>query len=883
VNINRREFIVQSALATGSLIVGCDSLPMPERKKPLQSVAIYSDPKDQIAAAKSSQWATQHLRDSLAKRNISVRLCQSISEPNPLELCILAHGLIQPPGSFIGGPPDNTELVQLEPYRRGGQQFISAGGGGPRGLVYALTELSDSVEFSSDPLNTLARTKSTSERPANQVRSCMRMFCSDIEDKSWFNDREFWKQYLTMLVTHRFNRFQLALGLGYDFAREMLDTYFYFPYPFLLKVPGYDVRATNLPDAERDRNLEMLRFISDEATTRGLHFQLGLWTHAYKWTNSPQVNHNIEGLTDDTHAAYCREALTILLKECPNIAGVTFRIHGESGVTEGSYDFWKTVFDGCVRCGRKVEIDMHAKGMDQNMIDVALATGLPVTISPKYWAEHMGLPYHQAWIRPTELPRGRATGLMALSTGERSFTRYGWGDLLKEDRKYGIIHRMWPGTQRLLLWGDPVFAAAYGRASSFCGSLGCEIMEPLSFKGRKGSGVPGGREAYLDKSLETKYDFEKYSYTYRLWGRLLFNPDADPETWRRELRHDYGEASDDVEKSLASASRILPLITTAHTPSAANNNYWPEIYVNMSLVDDTQRVPYGDTPTPRRFGFVSPLDPQLFSSIDQHADELIKGESSGKYSPIEVAHWLEELALAARLDPKGEPALRRAAIDVSVQSALGSFFAAKLRAGVLYALYEKSNDPDALKQAIGQYRAARAHWLSIIELTKDVYVADISVGIGWFQRGHWSDRLAAIDKDIALLEARANEPTNQPKRAIPELIVAARSTPSRTQVKANHTHVTKFQRGRPVPISITTAASPVALYYRHIDQAEAWQTSPMQRDGTSASAQIPADYSDSPYPLQYYFQLGDESGQRTLYPLFNSTWSNTPYFVIRQT
>src|SRR5262245_30847077 len=195
---------------------------MPEGKKPFQSVAIYSDPNAPIAAAKSSQWATQHLRDALAKRNLPVRMCQSISEPNPLELCVLAHGLLQPPGSFLGGPPDNTELVQLEPYRRGGQQFISAGGGGPRGLVYALTELSDSVEFSSDPLNTLARTKSISERPANQVRSCMRMFCSDIEDKSWFNDREFWKQYLTMLVTHRFNRFQLALGLGYDFAREML-------------------------------------------------------------------------------------------------------------------------------------------------------------------------------------------------------------------------------------------------------------------------------------------------------------------------------------------------------------------------------------------------------------------------------------------------------------------------------------------------------------------------------------------------------------------------------------------------------------------------------------------------------------------------------------
>ena len=96
---------------------------------------------------------------------------------------------------------------------------------------------------------------------------------------------------------------------------------------------------------------------------------------------------------------------------------------------------------------------------------------MPTTVSPKYWAEHMGLPYHQAAIRPTEMPKpgvADAKGaLMSLSNGSRSFMRYGYGDLLRDDRKYSVLHRIWPGTQRLLLWGDPLMAAAYGRASSF--------------------------------------------------------------------------------------------------------------------------------------------------------------------------------------------------------------------------------------------------------------------------------------------------------------------------------------------------------------------------------------------------------------------------------
>jgi hypothetical protein len=208
-----------------------------------------------------------------------------------------------------------------------------------------------------------------------------------------------WPHYLTMLATERFNRFHLAFGLGYDDLRQVADSYFLFLYPFLLRVPGYDVRATNLPDTERDRNLETLRFISEQTVARGIEFQLGIWMHGYSWPTSKRAQTTIEGITPENHAAYCRDALTAILGACPAISSVALRIHGESGIAEGSYDFWKTVFAGVAPCGRKVEIDLHAKGIDTTMINNALATGMPVNVAPKYWAEHLGMPYHQAAIR----------------------------------------------------------------------------------------------------------------------------------------------------------------------------------------------------------------------------------------------------------------------------------------------------------------------------------------------------------------------------------------------------------------------------------------------------------------------------------------------------
>jgi hypothetical protein len=101
-----------------------------------------------------------------------------------------------------------------------------------------------------------------------------------------------------------------------------------------------------------------------------------------------------------------------VLKACLQISGLTLRIHGESGIPEGSYQFWQTLFEAISGAGRVVEIDMHAKGLNQEMIDMAHKTGMPVKAGAKFWAEHQGLGYRQADIRETEYPRQGVTGTL---------------------------------------------------------------------------------------------------------------------------------------------------------------------------------------------------------------------------------------------------------------------------------------------------------------------------------------------------------------------------------------------------------------------------------------------------------------------------------------
>jgi hypothetical protein len=877
--IDRRSFLQLSALALGAPPSSLSRAAIGRRV----SIVLNDHPATSTAPVR---WAVGELKAGLTSRGFEVVEAADLDAGGRPSILV---GGLDP--SFGRGPED----VALMAAGGSEQPTVLASGGGPRGVMYAVLELAERVEHATAEqlrhLPSLVPARVT-ESPANLVRAIGRPFVSDVEDKAWYYDRAFWKAYFGMLARQRVNRFHLSLGFGYDTLRWVTDAYMLFTYPFLVSVPGHDVRAVNLPDAERDRNLEALRDISHDAVAHGIDFQLGLWTHGYTWADSPSANYTIAGLSPANHAAYCRDALAAVLRACPDITGVTLRTHYESGVKEGSYAFWRTIFDGVPLSGRQLEIELHVKGLDQKMVDGALATGLPVRLSGKYWAEHTGLPYHQAAIRELELPKtDPSEAFSALSFGSRNHTRYGYADFLREDRPYGFMFRVFPGTHKFLLWGDPVTAAAHARAFRFCGSQGAELLEPLAFKGRRGSGVPGGRSGYAERSLDVQPDWEKYLYTYALWGRLLYNPDAAPATWRRLLRRQYGAAAPALEPALGAATRILPLVTTAHAPSAAQDTYSPEFYTNQSIVDPGAPSPYGDTPEPKVFGRVSPLDPEMFASIDEWVRALLAGTSTAKYSPIEVAVWLEEIADKASLGlaqaerlarDASRVAMRRAAVDVRMQAGMGRFFAAKLRAGALYSVHEQTGSRKALEAAVTAYRRAREAWARVAD-EGAVYVPNVTFGPLPHQQGHWRDRLAAIDADIAAMEQRLAASSPGASASAESAMAVALGRVSRPAAGCRHQAPAQFLPGVPLEITLTVEApapSLVRLHYRHVNQAERYEVLDMAARPGAHVAAVPAAYTDSPFPLQYYFEIRRPGGT-VLFPGLGEELTTQPYFLVR--
>lgn len=884
-----------------------------------QRVSILIDSNDPSASAASVKWSAGRLRDALAAKGIASEIVASPEQARGSSFCVLvaeAGSALARDFPATSPAPIFPEGVRLAPGKLAGIPSILISASDPRGYIYGLLEMAERVQFHDHPYEALRLASPIEEAPANEVRSVSRYFCSEIEDKPWYYDRQFWPAYLDTLIASRFNRFSLAFGLEYDFPRGVTDDYLHLPYPYLVEVPSFkDVRVVQLrspegnllpqplplSDEERGRNFDALKFIAAETEARGLHFQLGIWTHAYQWTDSPNAYHSIEGLTPATHATYCRDALAIILKECPQIQGLTLRVHGESGIPEGSYEFWRTLFEAVSGAGRTIEIEMHAKGVDQTMIETAVATGMPVKLGAKYSAEQQSLGYNQADIRALEIPdpnRHFESRLFNLSSGSRSFTRYGYADFFKQGSKAKVMYRLWPGTQRHLLSADPEMAAAYGRTVHFCGASGIDLMEPLTFKGREGSGHPGGRCAYADASLNPDSDWKKYEYYYRVWGRKLYNPDSDPEVTRRYLRSNFGPGVEAVEGACANSSRILALITSAHLPSASNHAFWPELYTNMPIVLGSEPSPYGDTPNPKCFGTVSPLDPQLFSTVVEHAQDLLSNTVNPKYSPIEVAQWIEDFTAASarelakarvRSSSTTSPEYRRIEEDVMIQNGLGAFWAAKLRSSVLYEIYNRTGNPEAGNLALEHYKKARAAWASMAQRAKTIYVSDISYGDVPMRRGHWSDRLAAIDVDIAAMALKVQSAPSPTSSAlnVTNAIATATGRPHRPNVACAHTPPKSFDPGQPLALTLRLAAasspnapSAVRLYYRHVDQAERWVSMETQRNRDTYTATISGEYTQSPFPLEYYFELQKENHSAWFFPAFNATLSNQPYFAV---
>ena len=225
-----------------------------------------------------------------------------------------------------------------------------------------------------------------------------------------------------------------------------------------------------------------------------------------------------------------------------------------------------------------------------------------------------------------------------------------------------------------------------------------------------------------------------------------------------------------------------------------------------------------------------------------------------------------------------------------IQRGLALFFAGKLRSAVLWRLFTLTGNHAAGEAAIASYSEGRDAWATMAERAKSVYRPDITYGSSQKLRGHWLDRIPAFDADIADLRERLAAPVAPANKidsaAAQRALKIAAAAAVRSAPAVQHTPKDKFHSGQPLVVTLECGRAElhgVKLHYRHVNQAERWQSVELVRTGTSFQGEIPAAYAARRYALQYYFEIAAGPAEATLFPPLAADLANVPYFVLRRT
>ena len=670
-------------------------------------------------------------------------------------------------------------------------------------------------------------------------------------------DEKYWQRYFDLLASSRINNFIVIFG--YENGGFMAPLY-----PYFFNVPEYPgVELVGITPAQQARNTAAFKAMMRIAHERGIDVTAGIWDHIYRGgvqgggipgaaeAAGKRTPGLVWGVTADNLGGYTKAALRRFLNVFPELDAIQFRMHDESGLKhEEMAGFWHEVFSFIKAARPNLRIDLRVKDLPDAVINDALDQGLQARVNTKYWMEQLGLPFH-----PTHV-----------NTENQHDRRHGYADLLRYPQRYHVQWQVWTGgTTRLLLWGDPEYVRRFAASARLYDGNSFEMNEMLATK-MLGEPHDAPPIPILNPSYRYyDYEFERYWAFYRMWGRLMYNPQTAPEVWQTEFEARFGpETGVHMMKALEAASRVLPRIVAG----AYRYQYFPTTrgWAEMNHQDSLPK-----------FATAENSDIQQFENPRDEARSILQDADTPMRRPQETSRWfaqkasevsseisLAEKAIGAR---PGNEFLSTTA-DLRILAGLARYYAARLPAAVAYSVYKESGDTTAFDQAITGEKGAVEAWRGIAAAAGDIYNDHLAFGaraVGF--RQHWSEELALLEQDLAALETERAKVESKPGRKL------APRDPNLKPPVVSLVPPAAAEPGRDLRITAKVAAPEqvkwMRLRYRHVSQYEDYQTAEMTTLNAktgSYSAAIPAAFIDPKWDLMYFVEVVGKNGAGRMYP-----------------
>ena len=592
------------------------------------------------------------------------------------------------------------------------KQTINITGGDERGLIYGCLSLAEDI----DNGISLNNCETKNEKPFLPFRAIKydlpwdtyrHSYALELHDQTC-RDTSYWKAFLDMMVTNRFNT---------------LTLWNLHPYPFLIKSKSFP-EASPWTDTEMKEWQRLFHSIINMATERAIEtyiipFNIFVTPEFAKAHNVAMDNltheYFVNGDTSEIIKRYTRECVTQMLDEYPGLTGMGLTLgEGMGGMTPQQRENWmrETIIEGMRLAKRKSKL-IHR-------IPFSSTTGsLGITSIETEQLTRKGIE-KEAELGFTEGPiwadlkfnwshAHSSTRLMKVHGGKLYDTYF-----KPEPTTYKIVWTARNEDFFCLRWGVSSFVRRHilDNRSSYSGGyiIGSETYIPAKDYFTKDS---------ID--LPWRYAFERQWLFYKLWGRLMYDPGIPDDTFKKEFVRRYGNAGDQlfIASSLAGHT---PLRLASYFDCGWDFTLYSEGM--MALDNTTKRVEYISID---RLIKQPPLDTG-YISIAGYVGILNsqKPLNRTKSTPLELASTLEKdcnnaLEMAKNIIVKSNNALRYEVADIKTWAYLGLHLAEKLRGGVALERYRTQGDETNKQNAIRNLQKALEYWDSIVSITRPLY------------------------------------------------------------------------------------------------------------------------------------------------------------------
>ena len=505
---------------------------------------------------------------------------------------------------------------------------------------------------------------------------------------------DFWKRFLDMMAENRFN---------------VLSLWNLHPFTYMIRPKGFP-EACPFSDTELAQWQRFWQQLFHMAKERGIETYIVNWNIVV----SPEFAkaHGIKERNDKSEIVreYMRQCVTQVIDEYDELTGL--------GVTLADW-----MNDMTPREREDWIQETFIKGMKQakrpaKFIHRSVLTGSPLemrrVIDEANFPDSVWVEVKFNWSHGHSTPRLAITHDYSSGQIDERFWQ-------PKPENYRIAWMIRNEDFFILRWGQPDF-----------------IRKHIEINGRDYvGGYFIGSEGYIpakeyahkpDQHVIWQYAFEKQWLFYKLWGRLLYDPNTPDKVFAAEFDRRYGsDVGDKLLEAYALASRMPLRLASFHRAT------WDYTLYSEGFLAPVQ-TGFNDKVSP----FISIdelikheiLDP-TYVAIPDYVNAAISDKpiDESLLTPLELADDLEkdgtkalELVESLRDRAKHNTQTFLCEIaDVQAWARLSLYFADKLRAGVALEMFRKTKATEQQRKSVALLESAAAHWAKLVEITKQHY------------------------------------------------------------------------------------------------------------------------------------------------------------------